>query len=577
VNWDHLRTMLWLRWRLTRNQWSRGGELNAVITMIAVCMMLVMALAGGIGGLLAGALAFDDVKPPVMGFIWDGLALGFLFFWSLGLVTELQRSEMIDLSKLLHLPVSLRSVFVLNYVSSCVSLSLALGLAAMSGLTVGLVWSRGWTMILLFPVMFGFFFMVTAWTYCLRGWLAALMVNQRRRRAVIMGVTMVFVMVAQLPNLILNFGSNRHPRTDDPAHPGERQARAQQQAALWTPLLEQAHRWVPVLWLPHGAKALAAGHPTTALWGAAGGLLLGGLGLRRAYRSTLNFYQGGNGNVRAKTPVAPRPDQPRKTLLVERELPWLPEQAVGLAMACFRSMTRAPEVKMALALNVFIFGIMGASFFLRGTGEIPEPARPFLTTASVLVAFLGLSQVLFNQFGFDRDGFRALVLIPAPRRYILLGKNLGFLPLAGMVFGPLLTLMAFLAHPPVSALVAALFQFCAAYLGLSAMGNLVSILVPFRIAAGSLKPTKMKATTTLLMMGIHMLFPVAICPILIPPGLGLLGDHFWGLPAGPINLAGSIGLAALAGVLYALTLEPLGRLLQRREQRVLAVVTQEVE
>ena len=577
MNWEHFRTMLWLRWRLTRNQWSRGGELNAVITLIAVFMILAMAVAGGIGGIIVGALAFEKVQPLVMGFIWDGLAVGFLFFWSLGLVTELQRSEMIDLGKLLHLPVSLRSVFVLNYVSSCVSLSLVLGLAAMSGLTLGLVWSRGWTMLLLFPVMLGFFFMVTAWTYCLRGWLGALMVNQRRRRAVIMGVTMAFVMMAQLPNLLTTFFMDARHSSDDPAHPEARQTRARQQEARWTAILDETHRWVPLLWLPHGAKALAEGHPGTALWGAAGGLLLGGLGLRRAYRSTLSFYQGGNGNVRAKTRVAPRLDQPRKTLLVERQLPWLPEQAVGLAMAFFRSMTRAPEVKMALALNVFIFGIMGASVFLRGKGDIPEPVRPFLASASVLVAFLGLSQVLFNQFGFDRDGFRALVLIPTPRRYILLGKNLGFLPLAGLVFGPLITLMAILAHPPVSALVAAVFQFCAAYLGLSAMGNLISILVPFRIAAGSLKPTKMKATTTLLMMLVHMLFPVAICPILIPPGLGLLGEHFWGLPAGPINLAGSIGLAALAGVLYALTLEPLGRLLQRREQRVLKVVTLEVE
>ena len=35
-----------------------------------------------------------------------------------------------------------------------------------------------------------------------------------------------------------------------------------------------------------------------------------------------------------------------------------------------------------------------------------------------------LVQFLANQFGFDRDGFRALILSPADRRLILLGKNL---------------------------------------------------------------------------------------------------------------------------------------------------------
>ena len=38
---------------------------------------------------------------------------------------------------------------------------------------------------LLLPLVLGFVFMVTAWTYCVRGWLAALMVNKRRRRAIV--------------------------------------------------------------------------------------------------------------------------------------------------------------------------------------------------------------------------------------------------------------------------------------------------------------------------------------------------------------------------------------------------------
>ena len=45
MNWDQLRAMLWLRWRLTRNQWRRGGQLNAVITLI----LLVIGLGAGRG------------------------------------------------------------------------------------------------------------------------------------------------------------------------------------------------------------------------------------------------------------------------------------------------------------------------------------------------------------------------------------------------------------------------------------------------------------------------------------------------------------------------------------------------
>src|SRR5439155_1669800 len=43
---------------------------------------------------------------------------------------------------------------------------------------------------------------------------------------------------------------------------------------------------------------------------------------------------------------------------------------------------------------------------------------------------LTLSQCVGNQFGFDRGGFRALVLSGAPHRDILMGKNLAAAPLA---------------------------------------------------------------------------------------------------------------------------------------------------
>ena len=41
----------------------------------------------------------------------------------------------------------------------------------------------------------------------------------------------------------------------------------------------------------------------------------------------------------------------------------------------------------------------------------------------------GVVQLMSNQFGFDRDGFRVFVLSAARRRDILLGKNLSFAPL----------------------------------------------------------------------------------------------------------------------------------------------------
>ena len=143
-----------------------------------------------------------------------------------------------------------------------------------------------------------------------------------------------------------------------------------------------------------------------------------------------------------------------------------------MAFANLRSLSRAPEVKMALAANVFIFVMLGAGMLVRRSGTLPAVARPFLASGAVVVTFFGLTQVLFNQFGFDRDGFRALVLLPSPRRQILLGKNLSLFPVALAVFAVYLALVTALAHLGRAMIVAAGLQFCAAFLMLSALGNL---------------------------------------------------------------------------------------------------------
>src|SRR6267143_2392734 len=59
--------------------------------------------------------------------------------------------------------------------------------------------------------------LVTAWIYCLRGWLLSLMVNPRRRRNIIMFVTLAFILTTQAPQL-LSLGWQRKARA-------ERQAR----------------------------------------------------------------------------------------------------------------------------------------------------------------------------------------------------------------------------------------------------------------------------------------------------------------------------------------------------------------
>ena len=190
MNREQLKTILWLRWRLTRNQWSKSGGLGAVISVIVGLGAIMLGMGSFVGTFLAGFYALREATSLVVLAVWFGVTVGFLFFWMIGLLTELQRSETIDLQRLLHLPVALGQMFVVNYLASHLGLSIVLMVPGMIGLTFGLVFSRGPAMLLLLPLALSMVFMITAWTYCLRGWLGAMMTNPRRRRSIVMGITL---------------------------------------------------------------------------------------------------------------------------------------------------------------------------------------------------------------------------------------------------------------------------------------------------------------------------------------------------------------------------------------------------
>jgi hypothetical protein len=582
MNWSQLRTIIWLRWRLSRNQWSRGGLLNAVLTMIVTVALLVLGLISGIAGVLVGFFVLAEMSPLKLLVAWDVFAGLFLFAWMIGLVSEIQRAETIDIGRMLHLPISLKDIFFVNYLASHLTLSVILFLPWTLGLCLGLSLSRGGFMIGLLPLVLGFVFMISAWTYCLRGWLVTLMVNKRRRRAIIAGVTFGFILLSQLPYLIGNLRHDRKRHVSDTTQsaPSDEQIQTRPDSPDRESLPRMvllAHNYVPFLWVGNGAMSLAQGNIWPAVFGVAGGFGIGALGLRRAYTSTLRFYQGQAAGKRSKRRPKPEKLAAAGRNLLERQLPGVPEEAAASGLAFFRSLSRAPEVKMALATNFIVLLILGVMILVRRAATLGDNSKPFIATGAIAFMFLGVNQLMFNQFGYDRDGFRTLVLLPAPRKHILLGKNLALLPTAGGIGLVLLVLVKIVLRISFTVFLAASLHLLAAFLLLSMAGNLLSVLVPYRIAPGSLKPTKSSTKTAFLIFISRMLFPTAMIPIFLPPGLGLLLSNMGWLPAAPTNLFFSVVLLALLALFYRLSLVPLGDLLQGREKEILQVVTQEVE
>ena len=143
MNWQHLQAFVWLRWRLLVNQWRRAGAVNAVLMMIVIVGALVTAIPLFIGCFMLGLYVIPKAAPAHLMYAWDGVIVAFLFFWGIGLVTELQRTEPLSLSKFLHLPVSVNGAFLINYLSSLLRLSLIVFVPVMLGFSLALGVDQG--------------------------------------------------------------------------------------------------------------------------------------------------------------------------------------------------------------------------------------------------------------------------------------------------------------------------------------------------------------------------------------------------------------------------------------------------
>lgn len=202
-----------------------------------------------------------------------------------------------------------------------------------------------------------------------------------------------------------------------------------------------------------------------------------------------------------------------------------------------------------------------------------EWVRPFVALGSSFLAMAGVSQLLQNQFGFDRDGFRALLLAPVSEVDFLIGKNAATAPLAlGLA---LITLIFQQIALPLqwTHFIASLFQTGTLYLVACLVGNLMSIMTPLGIASGSLKPVNFNLGTIILQFLLFFLAPLGMVPAIAPLGLEWLSERFSFFPGVPFYLLG----AAFYLVVLLLVYRPLIRwqadLLRRRKWKILEAVT----
>jgi hypothetical protein len=612
VNWQHFQAFLWLRWRLRVNQFRRAGTANAVILAILSVGAALLAVVSFVVLFLVGLFALAEVSSTTLLYIWDGLVVAFLICWASGVVADVQRSEVLSLEKFLHLPVSPTGAFVINYVSSLFSLTLLVFLPAMLGLTFGLIGGRGPLMLLLLPLLGAFLLMVTALTYQFQGWLASLMVNQRRRRTIIVIMTAIFILIFQLPNLLNLFQPwQGHEQSDLIVRQSQEQAELQRQLAAQEITFEQYHQrseeiqreynarteeanrqnWqqaeqtakivnlcLPPGWLPLGVMGLADGTVLPALLAILGLSTLGAASLWRSYRTTLRLYTGQFTSGQTRTVTAPVPSVPSKTppRFLERELPWLSEHASAIAVSSFRSLSRAPEAKMMLLTPIILVIVFGG-MFLRNPTSLPENLRPLLAFGATAMILFSMVQLVGNQFGFDRNGFRVFVLCGASRKDILLGKNVAVAPLILGLSAILVAFLQVMSPMRFDDLLAVVPQMLSMYLLFCLLANMLSILAPIPIAAGSFKMSNVKGIPLLCHLAFMFLFPLALSPTLLPLGVELIVESSGIIERAPFNLVLAVAESVGVVYLYRFFLKLEGDLLQSREKRILELVTTKAE
>jgi hypothetical protein len=626
---QQLRAFLWLRWRLYVHRLKRAGIALAVLEAILQLLALGVVAAAFLASFPLGMRVLPKVGPAGLILVWDGFIALFLMTWLLVLIGNLVRAEGLSIRKFLHLPVSPAGAFLVDYFASLVNGPVILFAPAMAGLSIGLAMATHPLHLLSLPLLAAFVLSVMALTHEAQASLAAAMTNPRRRRALLVFFVFGFVLLVTLAT-VLTFVSVVRPRDLARARSAPQALAAvrgralrvlgEQKELVGTILRYRARNsadaeaadevptatsmpagspapddhlgralnefeWkvrfanllFPPGWLALGVAGAAEGSPWPALLGTAGLVLLGAVSLRRSYRTVFGLYTGQFNQDGPQMRVRPRAKTrvPGVSLL-ERRLPWISEQASAVALATARSLNRAPEVKLLLFGPVFIVAVVVAVLFWQ-VRTIPASVLPMLGCVAGGLMLGTTLPLIGNQFGFDRGGFRIFVLSGVPRRDVLLGKNLAVAPL---VLGPgilVATVLQVINPMPFDLFLAVLPQCVPSYLLLCLLANLMSIMAPLPMRAGTSQTSKPKATTIFLHMGFLYILLLAIFPILLPVGL-LIVLHEQGLIAGiPACLALTLAECAVVVFLYHLLLNAEGILLQMREQKILDVVAPKAE
>jgi hypothetical protein len=556
--WTELKTLLWLQWKLTRSMFrSRrksdvmrivGLLLRILSLLFTLPMFVIMGIGVAIGLiLLSPRAAYEAVVI---------LNTGLFFIWLLmPSSASSQMVERFEMSRLFPHPISFRSIVVGSTLMATLTMTGMWTIPLLAGEIVGLAYHQP---LALPMIVVGALpaFAVLALTGRIMDDVFDLVAGDRRLRALAITLFSLPFMLCWL----VQYALQNLDLSSTPIQPLVSQL---EKASGPSEFLEMLNLSRFLMWLPPAWPAAGMGLAARGEWGLAIlflGLSVAGVALLLLGHASITrrLMEGaalsiGVERVRSREWRVRLPGPPAFWALFKKD--WL-------------YLWRSPVPRRLIFSSLIMTVAMVLPMRNIGRSDVPSVVRgalPILIGASAItMASMAINMGLAsNYFGvIDREGFTTLALSSTDRRYTLLSANL-----AALLYTSAQVLVISLAFSILAGRWDVLplgiyLGICLEIGGLPAY-TLAAIIGPYRTQLKFTRGTRQRGN----------LWGILGWAISAPLVLATLLPYVIWKPLLVITLP--LGIVFVLGI-YALTLKPLARLLQRREHAILeAITTQE--
>jgi len=532
---------------LTNSVRSVQGAFEFSAKGVAFLIYSMMGMGLGIG---LGGGAYQLVKSEHFQYL-PALFWTVFLVWQVLPVALASFQEQFDLSSVLRFPVSFGSFYLMSIAFGLVDVPAILGGICCVGIWTGVTLARpalwSWTAGILavyavFNILLGR--AVLAWV---DKWLA-----KRRTREIVSALFLLLMLSLQLLNPALH--EQRQYRRGGGRHGAQPSGQG---------VMNELPSWMkPVMavepWLPPGLAAdgvLRVAESETRLMFES----LAALGVYIVAAAAVLGIR-----LRAEYAGERLSEAPAARKRTEEDSKWLLDGSGPIAAVVEKELRIIPRsMPLLFAMGAPLLTVLVISSVLKNTNDTGH-AFSWAFPLCVCYALLGFTQMIFNNLGSEGTGIQTLFLSPTPIRTVLLAKNL--------LHGALFCIVAFLAGvfatvrlgwPDVTlAATTAAWVIFAVPTNL-AVGNLLSITMPYRVNLGRLSRQRGSQASALVSMLIQLL--VVGCGVVVMELCAFFGKKWMAIPS-------LLVLAGIAGVVWFQVLAHADSLANRNRENLIATL-----